>query len=96
MKIVQTLVGFSDSGTLFNCDTIEHEGQFWLVPEWLEAPELGMKRPARIIPLARLRHQEMGSAYPQRFLLNDPMPRDVFEGRALPQLAKQFGVIDEP
>ena len=38
----------------------------------------------------------MGAAYPQQFVLNDPMPRDVFEGRALPQLAKQFGVIDEP
>jgi hypothetical protein len=96
MEVFHTLLGFSDGGELFNCDTIEHEGQFWLVPEWLEAPELGMTRPARIIPLAKLRHQKMGPNYPQRFLLNDPMPRDVFEGRAPPQLAEQFGVITEP
>lgn len=96
MKILKTLLGFEDSGNLFECDTIEHEGQFWLVPEWLEAPELGVKRPARMIPLARLRHQRMSAGWAQRFAVPDPVPRDVFEGHAPPEKAAQFGVIDQP
>lgn len=96
MKIYKTLVGFSDGGSLFECDTIRYEGQFWLVPEWFESPELGEKRPVRIVALASFQHQEMPSEWAAKFLVNEPVQRDVFEGRTLTTAISKFRVIEAP
>ena len=96
MEILKTLVGFSDEGSLFECDTILHDGEYWLVPEWLESPEAGHRRPARIIAMAGLRYQDMTGGWKQRFLLKDPMPKSVFDGRTPPQAAFGFRVVDLP
>lgn len=96
MQIFKTLVGFSDAGNIYLCDTILFENEYWLVPEWLEAPALGEKRPARIIGLAGLKHQELGPEWPARFLLGYPMPRDVFEGRTPPETTSGLRVVERP
>jgi hypothetical protein len=51
MKVFRTLIMLADTGELLACDTIEHEGKLWLVPEWNAGPIQGTERPARIICL---------------------------------------------
>jgi hypothetical protein len=49
MKIYKTMMSISDDpaggGNIYKMDTIEHEGQMWLVPEWLEKEGEGWKKP---------------------------------------------------
>jgi hypothetical protein len=37
-------------------DTIEYQGEYWLVPCWLEALWDGWRMPAKIVCLSKLRH----------------------------------------
>lgn len=95
-RILKTMLGFPGGSALFLCDTIEHAGELWLVPEWLEAPALKVRKPARIISLSRLSHQRFAKPHPADFFLNDPMPKDVFEGRAPSAAAAPFHVVEAP
>jgi hypothetical protein len=83
VKIYTTAVSFSDvaDGGIFKCDTIEYQGKMWLVPEWLENPKAGWTMPARIILLESLPHQTTtGNAFGD-FVLNQPIPKAVFNGQ---------------
>jgi hypothetical protein len=98
MKVLKILVMFEDGGALAMCDLIEHESELWLVPEWLDNPARRVTKPARIIRLATLAHQPMapGNAYGADYVLNYPLPRDVFLGRAQPQPGTGVFVIEAP
>jgi len=97
MKIFSTLLSLEDdmTGTIYLMDTIQHEGRFWLVPQWLEAPSQGWRKPARIICLDLLPHQTM-SSHKADFLLNQPLPRCAYDGTVPTQLEKQLVVIIAP
>ncbi len=74
MKILKTMIFFSDAepGKIFLYDTIEYDGKFWIVPEWLINRTLGKRRPARIIPLNQYRHQGPGTNSLKRIdIVND-------------------------
>jgi hypothetical protein len=91
------LIGFDEGpGTIFKVDVIEYLGAFWLVPEWLESPELKERRPTRIISLMTLPHQDIPNGQYPRFLVNVPVSKAVFEGRIPPERAKGYIVIDRP
>lgn len=49
-----------DDGNTHLVDTIEHEGDLWLVPSWLETQFPHMQKPARIIRMDRRRLQFLG------------------------------------
>jgi hypothetical protein len=76
-------------------DVIEHEGQFWLVPEWLENPIQRLRRPMRIVSLSRLPHQRMRNADPE-FVVNDAIPKSVFDGQIPPGQAETYLVVELP
>jgi hypothetical protein len=76
-------------------DVIEHDGGFWLVPEWLDMPAQGVTMPRRIIPLARVSHQRNDGIDPE-FVVNDPIPKSVFDGLAQSQIADKYGVQELP
>jgi hypothetical protein len=80
MTILKTHVAISGDeameGQTYKFDTIEHEGQLWLVPQWFEYPELGWMSPVRIILLSALPHQPFG----QEFVLTSPLPKSVLDG----------------
>jgi hypothetical protein len=80
---------------LYEQDAIEYQGKIWLVPEWLDSPVLGYRIPARIISLETLRHQPM-QGWSAEFVINDPLPIDVIEGRAQSPLIDKYVVIEEP
>jgi hypothetical protein len=54
IEVFKVIVPFSDCGEISQCDGIEYRGKVWLVPEWLEAPALGVKKPVRIVHLGLL------------------------------------------
>ena len=92
MKILKTMVTID--GMIESMDTIEHEGSFWLVPEWLDLPARGISMPRRIVSLATLRH-ERTNGNPD-FVVNDPVPRFVFDGEVPSQIKHMYIVRDLP
>ena len=51
MNILKTFLAITDdiSGYVYQMDTIYHEGQWWLVPEWLVKNDTGQKTPLRLV-----------------------------------------------
>ena len=92
MRIFKTAVIVD--GAIQSMDTIEHEGSFWLVPEWLDMPAQGVTMPRRIVSLATLRHERM-SGNPD-FVVSDPVPKFVFDGAVPSQLAHMYIVKELP
>lgn len=95
MKILKTFVFFSDTAPshIFSVDTIEYQGSFWLVPEWIDNPEQRWTMPARIICLDGLIHQRT-SWESGEFVLNGGIPKDVFDGQIPP--GDKYVVIERP
>ena len=98
MKIFKTFITFTDAepGKILKCDTIEFEGKFWLVPEWLEKAAIGEMQPLRIICLDLLPHQKIQRGTPADFVLNDPIPKCVFDGEIPPQTTLNFRILESP
>jgi hypothetical protein len=80
VKILKTLILMAEDGAILACDTIEHEGKLWLVPEWLEGPIAGTERPARIIGLHGLPLQKPSPNYQADYSLPIPLSRDTLAG----------------
>ena len=92
--ILKTMVPIS-GGTIEMVDTIEHDKKLWLVPFWIDQLGLKQTRPARLIRLDSLPHQAVsGSKWD--YVLNTPMPREIFETQPLKQEALGFEVLELP
>jgi uncharacterized protein YodC (DUF2158 family) len=89
-----TVILQSTAHEVHTVDVIEHEGQFWLVPEWYDNQAQGVTMPARIISLATLPHQR-GQGSPE-FVVNDPIPKYVFDGHIPPEQAHKYVVQEQP
>jgi hypothetical protein len=85
MPVRRTIVQREDDGSIFIADTIEYEGKWWIVPEWLAGPSAGTRCPARIISTDGLRLIPAAPQYQADFVLSVPLSRDVLEGRAIKQ-----------
>ncbi len=98
MKTYKVIVQIAETGSLGECEAIEHGGRIWLVPHWLESSTLAATKPSRLIPLDILQHQSLppGNAYGADYILNDPMPKQLFDETVPPQLAKLFQVVEGP
>lgn len=95
MPYLKTLLAIKGSREAILCDTISHEGEFWIVPRWLIDPTKGVEYPERIIRLASIPHQKSdGKRYD--FLLNDPMPKAVFDGQPNAQSGIEYDVRERP
>jgi hypothetical protein len=96
-KIFKTLVSIEDGGgSISQMDTIEYADKKWLVPEWLEAPIEGWKKPARIICLDKLPHSNAPTGFEVDFVLNYPIPKSVLNGEIPIQLISVFLVLEKP
>jgi hypothetical protein len=100
MEILKTLVNFIEGGSLHMADTIRYEDGLWIVLSRSEPQAEGLIMPSRIIRIDKLRHQSMaaGNHYGVDFVLNDPLPKGLFDGQIpIPQeLAGKFDVIARP
>lgn len=78
MQIKKTAIRVGDD--VLSIDTIEHEGDFWIVPEWNEDLAAGTMQPERMIRvLPPDHHPAPGTGFD--FSLADSIPIDVLEGR---------------
>jgi hypothetical protein len=90
--VTKTIVAFVGDGQIYQVDTIEHDGMLWLVPRWHECAAAGWRKPERIICVSTMAHQKWGDKH----VLNSPIPRDIFDGRAEPKPADGILVIEMP
>lgn len=86
-----TLVG-SDDGKIWKIDTIEHEGELWLVPEWLEVTYPAGQLPKRAIRLTGLDYEDCPNPDADYFL-KSPIPKAVLFGPTPPEEATGFVVV---
>lgn len=95
MPVRKTLYQRQDDGELFIADTIQYDGKWWIVPEWLQGPTAGTLCPARIVCLDGLTLNKPAAPYQDRvdWALETPLHRDVLEGRRVSQSPL---VIDRP
>lgn len=93
MKIFKTLVPFPDG--IYTVDTIEYKGSSWLVPEWfVDKPSIGYSKPVRIIRMPLL--QKAGPSVQADYVVSNPLPKGVFDGRIPTELANVYAVIENP
>lgn len=93
MKLFKTLVPFDDG--IYYVDTIEYEGELWLVPGWLDdTPSKGYSMPIRIIRVPAL--QPAGPSAQADYVLANPLPKGVYEGNVPTELENVYAVIDRP
>jgi hypothetical protein len=96
MSISKTGMYFSDvPAKLYRVDTIVYEGRPCIVPEWLDNPLGGWRKPARLICLDGLPYQATPGG-PVDFLLNVGIPKSLFYGESQPQPGDLFVVIEAP
>ena len=99
MKILTTMVAISGDentkGTIYKMDTIEHEGQYWLVPEWSDSQSQTWTMPTRIILLDTLAHQKSDGKQ-WDFVLNDPIPKAVVYVETEPEPDIEYVVVERP
>ena len=83
-------------GGLVSMDVIEHEGQPWLVPSWLEHPTEGLQTPERMILLATIPHQSQPIGRGTRYVLNVELPRALLDPLCPWTGGPPFVVVDRP
>src|ERR1700689_2871067 len=54
------------------CDVVEHNGEYWLVPQWIESDRPRSKRPARMVSLKTIPHEKTRGQH--EFRIRDPPP----------------------
>lgn len=96
MRILKTAVTFDDDSDLYYADSIEHDGQVWLVPEWIDAPGQGWKKPKRLICLNTMAHERMETGDGGDFVVTWPIPRSVFDGRVPEGAGTRYIIIEGP
>lgn len=94
MPLRQTLVGDSTGNGLYHADTVEYQGEPWLVSGgWLPAEQGGWMRPVRIVRPIGVAFQP-GGAWAD-FVLQAPVPIGVLEGSE-PVPDGQYEVVQWP
>lgn len=61
---------------IFTFDAIWHEGELWLVPNWLEHPSGKVIRPERIIRAALLQIEELDRVGLVQWYCKKPLPTE--------------------
>jgi len=67
--------------SVFTVDGMSYENKLWLVPKWLDYPLEKMSKPERMIRFDNLPFDQQQENSPHDFLLQEPIPRDVLDGK---------------
>lgn len=87
----------TESSMITGLSVIEHEDALWIVTGWLEHKSRPVKRPIRLIRLTGLRYERLDpEKHGADFLVNQPIPRAVLDGRTPSEEAAGFVVVDTP
>ncbi len=77
-------------------DTIEYEDKLWLVTKWSPTSKSEWHSPAFLVCLSYLPHAKTRDSEKFDFVLNNKLPKSVYEGHISPELKNQFLVIENP
>jgi hypothetical protein len=86
------------NGPMEICAAIRHEGEIWLVPDWIRSPRGRSAKPLRMIPLSKYPHKE----FPQTseafadYGINGLVPTALFDLHISAKLSATFGVRERP
>jgi hypothetical protein len=101
-KVFKVIIGFED-GTMGDYPAYEYQDAIWLVPKWLPFPDEGYTKPERMIRLDQFHFQKFdppatgpGPFAGADYAINDPLPRELFDGELTPQLKSKYVVLDKP
>lgn len=84
-----------NGSTIDLMETIEFEGSFWLVPQWVLSRGDKYIRPLRIISLATIPHQRVdGPDY--QFVVNSPIAKGVLLGHPPKGQEKLYVIRENP
>lgn len=76
-------VGVFVDSKFCTCHAIERGDEILVVLHWLGNPKLGLRKPEYVLPLDQVRHQKSDDPKaPAQYLINDPMPKSLFDGTA--------------
>lgn len=87
------------TSTIAKADVIEREGKLWFVPQWLDTPALGRRRPARIIRLDLMAHQFVPGlqGLPNvELVVNEPLPAEAADYLAPPPTDPRLETVETP
>ena len=85
MEVFKTYLFFEgyDENHSYLIDTIQYEGQWWLVGSWFQSHLTDDRVPERLVRLSGLRYQEV-QGQPYRFFLNNALPKALLDGQEQP------------
>jgi hypothetical protein len=95
VKRLKALVQVEGMNGLHRADVIQYEGKHWIVPYWLDSPVEKVTRPLRIIQIESIQHQKIDDKPEFQFVINQPIPKDVFEHGQVQQGSK-YVVVESP
>src|ERR1700722_19089659 len=95
MRVMKTAIPRDDGSPLI-CDSIQHDGKLWLVPEWLEEASKPYSKPVRMIGLSGLQYRSMPMGSEADFVLDYPVPQEVMRGSVQGDQAAPFVVLERP
>jgi hypothetical protein len=80
------------------CAAIRHEGEIWLVPDWIRSPRGRSAKPLRMIPLSKFPHKvfpQTQEAYAD-YGIDGLVPKALFNSEVSAPLSPVFGVLERP
>ena len=80
---------------IYYADVIDYEGKFWLVPQWIDMPAQKSTTPLRIVSLETMKYHHLPGRKPE-FVVQNPVPRYVFDGQIPSEKAAEYIVIESP
>ena len=95
MRLYRTSIPRED-GSVFVCDTIQHDGKMWLSPAWLEEPSKPYSKPARLIGMSGLKYRSMPMKSEVDFIMEHPIPDAILQGRVPSDRTAPFVVLESP
>jgi hypothetical protein len=75
-------------------EAIEHQGAYWLVPQWIEDKALKQRKPARAIRLDGLKPHARQPGDDCDFFVPQPMSRALLFGDPSPEEQQQYLILD--
>jgi hypothetical protein len=80
------------------CAAMRHEGEIWLVPDWIRSPRDRSAKPLRMIPLSKFPHKKFprtSEAFAD-YAIDGVVPKGLFDRRIPPVLSAALAFWSGP
>lgn len=83
-------------GAIYEMETIEHLGRYWLVPGWLVRQGDLWMQPERIIALATIDHSANPDGPEPQFAVYNPLPKSLERGVVPAGQEGEYEIVEKP